>query len=573
MSVRYVSEPGTDDMNVDASTESLRRASMAATDREWMMREFAPLAGEAIDPQNMSVETCSRARTVTRVVLGTAALTAAMSLSGCGLFGPDRNPPAMAQPDHYSVEGQSAQLPKAEGVAQQLDIGAAPVPQWWKSYGSDALNALVDEGLANSPSLAATQHTLKAAREGLRSEIGNSLFPSVDVGFAPSRQRALGIPILPTQETFLENVFAAQVQASYTFDFFGAALLADRALAGQVQQQAFQLDSTRRALAANIVVATINVASLNEQVLATEQLVALGEQRSQQTAARYKLGGASSDDALSAEQDAANAAATLPGLRAQLLAMRHAQAVLIGRTPDKAPEPLSLDALHVPENVPVAVPSALLHQRPDILAAEAALRAAADQAGAATAAMFPSLTLSASYGRGGFDWTTFTSPAGAIWSVGAQLTQPIFHGGALVARKHQYEETYEAAVSQYKQTVLSAFQTVANNLVSLDEDANTLVQTRRAMDAAQGTTRDTESKYKLGATPFYATLSAGQQYQSARVQFVRARAQRLADTASLFDAMGDPPVDYEGNSLRDTVKATQSSQSTPPSQSPKSVTQ
>lgn len=490
----------------------------------------------------------------TRVLTSIALGVLTLGVGGCGLFGPDRNPPAMALPDHYSVQGQAAQLPSAEGVSQQLDIGAQPIPEWWKAYGSDALNALVDEGLAHSPSLAATRHTLDAAREGLRSEIGNSLFPSVDVGFAPSRQRTLGIPIIPNEETFLENVFAAQVQASYTFDFFGAALLADRALAGQVQQQAFQLESTRRTLAANIVIATINVASLNEQVEATQRLVELGEQRSQQTAQRYRLGSASSDDALSAEQDAANAAATLPTLRAQLLAMRHAQAVLLGRTPDKAPEPLPIDALHLPDNIPVAVPSALLHQRPDVLAAEAALRAAADQAGAATAAMFPSLTLNASYGRGGFDWTTFTSPAGMIWGIGAQLTQPIFHGGALVARKHQYEQTYQAAVAQYQQTVLSAFQSVANTLVSLDEDANTLTQTHRAMNAAQGLTRDTESKYKLGATPFYATLSAGQQYESAYVQYIRARAQRLADTASLFDAMGSPPVDYEGNSLRDTVK-------------------
>ncbi|RKP51791.1 efflux transporter outer membrane subunit [Pararobbsia silviterrae] len=487
---------------------------------------------------------------LTRLALGALAL----SLGGCGLFGPDRNPPQIASPEHYSVEGQAAQLPAADGVAQRLDVGAQPVPQWWKAYRSDALNALIEEGFANSPSLAATQHTLNAAREGLRSEIGNSLFPSVDVGFAPSRQRALGIPILPSQETFLYNIFDAQVQASYTFDFFGAALLADRALAGQVQQQSLQFDAARRALAANIVVTTVNIASLNEQVHATEKLVELGEQRAQQTAARYTLGGASHDDALSAEQDAANAAATLPAMRAQWLAMRHAQAVLIGRTPDKAPEPLTLDELHLPDDVPVAVPSELLHQRPDILAAEAAVRAAADQAGAATAAMFPSLSLSASYGRGGFDWTTFTSPAGLVWSMGASLTQPLFHGGALVARKHQYEQSYEAAVAQYKQTVLSAFQTVANTLVSLDEDANTLTQTHRAMDAAQGMTRDTDAKYKLGATPFYATLSADQQYQSARVQYLRARAQRLADTATLFDSMGSPPVDDAGHSLRDTIK-------------------
>ncbi len=460
-----------------------------------------------------------------------AAAALALSVAACGAFGPSREPPAMPSPAHYAVDASSEKLPLADGVAQQLAVGTRPLPKWWMMYQSDALNALVDEGLAKSPSLAAAQSTLQAAREGLRSQIGQNMLPSVDVGFSPTRQRALGIPILP-QETFLENIFAAEVQTSYTFDFFGAAVLADRALARQVQQQDYQLESVRRALAANIVVATINAASLQEQVNATEELVALGERRAQQIAARYTLGSASFDDNLAA----------LPALRAQAVAVRHAQAVLLGRTPDQAPVPVSLDALHLPDRVPVSIPSDLLHQRPDILAAEAAVRATADEAGAAAASMFPSLTLSASYGRGGFDWSTFTSPAGAIWSVGASLTQPIFHGGALVARKHQYEAAHDAAVAQYRQTVLAAFQNVADTLVSLDEDANTLVQAQRAAAAAYSAQRDTESRYRLGATPFFSTLTAGQQYQSANVQYVRARAARLADTAALFESMGNPPV-------------------------------
>jgi NodT family efflux transporter outer membrane factor (OMF) lipoprotein len=472
--------------------------------------------------------------------IGVAALS--LSVAACGVFGPSREPPTMPSPAHYAVDAQAAQLPLADGVAQRLETGARPVPQWWAMYQSDALDALVEEGLGNSPSLAAAQSTLRAAREGLRSQIGQNMLPSVDVDFSPTRQRALGLPILP-QQTFLENIFTAQVKTSYTFDFFGAAVLANRALGRQVQQQAYQLESTRRALAANIVVATINAASLREQVAATEQLVALGEERARQTAARYQLGSASRDDMLAAEQDAANAAATLPALRAQAIAVRHAQAVLLGRAPDQAPVPLSLDALHLPDRVPVAIPSDLLHQRPDILAAEAAVRATADEAGAAAASLFPSLTLSAAYGRGGFDWSTFTSPAGAIWNVGATLTQPLFHGGALVARKHQYEAMHDAAVAQYRETVLAAFQNIADTLVSLDEDANTLVQAQRAATAAYAMQRDTESRYRLGATQYYATLTAGQQYQNASVQYVRARAARLADTAALFESMGDPQVE------------------------------
>jgi NodT family efflux transporter outer membrane factor (OMF) lipoprotein len=475
------------------------------------------------------------------VKLQPALLAVVLALSACTAFGPDRRPPPMPQPAHYSVEGQPAQTAQADGIVQQVASGARPVPRWWTAYGSDDLDALVEEGLKNSPSLAAARSSLQAAREQLRSQIGANMLPRIDLEFSPSRQRTLGIPILP-QQTFIENIFVAQANASYTFDFFGAAFLADRALAGQVRQQALQLESTRRALATNIVVATINAASLQEQVTATEKLVALGEQRAQQVAARYKLGSASREEMLASEQDAANAAATLPALRAQALAVRHAQAVLLGRTPDDAPPPLQLDALELPQTVPVSVPSDLLHQRPDILAAEAAVRAAADAAGAATASMFPSLSLTASYGHGGFDWSTFTSPEAAIWSVGASLTQPLFHGGALFARRRQYQANYEVAVGQYKQTVLSAFRTVADTLVSLDEDANTLVQTQRAEAAAREAQSDTDSRYRLGSTAFFVTLTAGQQYQNAHIQHVRARASRLADTAALFDSMGNPPA-------------------------------
>ncbi len=207
-----------------------------------------------------------------------ALVAVAVVLSACTAFGPDRRPPQMPQPAHYSIEGQPAQTAQADGIAQQVASDARPVPKWWTAYGSDDLNALVEEGLKNSPSLAAARSTLQAAREQLRSQIGENMLPKIDLEFSPARQKSLGIPVLP-QQTFIENIFVAQAKASYTFDFFGAAFLADRALAGQVRQQAFQLEATRRALATNIVVATINAASLQEQVTATEKLVALGEQR------------------------------------------------------------------------------------------------------------------------------------------------------------------------------------------------------------------------------------------------------------------------------------------------------
>jgi outer membrane protein TolC len=214
--------------------------------------------------------------------------------------------------------------------------------------------------------------------------------------------------------------------------------------------------------------------------------------------------------------------------------------VLLGRTPDQAPEPLTLDALRLPDPVPVTVPSELLHHRPDILAAEAAVQVSADQVGAAIAAKYPSLTLSASYGHGGFDWSTFASPAGAIWSVGGSLTQPLFHGGALEAKQRQAEAGYEGALSNYRQTVLSAFESVADDLATLDQDGKALAQAGRADRAAFEESRDLERRHALGAVPLATALAAGEHYHAAHIRYLRARAARLSDTAALFDAMGDP---------------------------------
>jgi NodT family efflux transporter outer membrane factor (OMF) lipoprotein len=467
------------------------------------------------------------------------ALLIGLALGACSALGPSRAPPAIPAVPRYAAGPVPEQLPAADGKAQRLAVGARPIPAWWTLYASPELDALVAEGLANSPSLDAARHALQAAREGLRAELGESLFPSVGIALAPERERALGLPPSPF-EPALANLFTVEAQTSYTFDFLGGALLAHRALAGQVQQQAYQFEATRRALAGNIVVAAINAAALAEEVAATERLVAFDEERAARALSLYHDGSTAHDDALAAELDAANSAATLPGLRAQLSAVLHAEATLLGRTPSAAPEPLALAALHLPETLPLAVPSELLHQRPDILAAEAALRASADEAGAATSALFPSLTLSASYGRGAFDWTQLRSPQSTIWNVGAALAQPLFNGGALRARRREYLDLYEEAAADYRRTVLAAFQSVADSLVALDEDAHALAASAQAADAAALVREHTEARARLGALPLTAVLVAGRQAESASIQRTRARAQRLADSASLLLAMGDP---------------------------------
>jgi len=470
-----------------------------------------------------------------------AAFVAALMLTACAAFGPPRTPPSMASPAHYSVAPSNPQLSADHTPPQQLVIGAAPVPEWWRAFGSPQLDALVSEALEKNQSLAAAKANLRAAHEQVREQVGDNLYPHLDAGFAPSRQRGLGIPDI-AEQTFLYNVFAAEVQGSWTIDFLGASALADRALLGQVRAQVYELEAARRTVAYNVVLAVINAASLQTQIDAVGEYADAAERRAKQLHERFALGSASHLEMLTAQQEAAEAQRVLPPLHRQLLAAQHAEAVLLGRTPDTAPRPLSLEELHLPDRLPVTVPSELLHQRPDILAAEATVRASADAAGAATAALYPSLSLSASFGRGGFDWSTFASPAGAIWGVGASLTQPLFHGGALRARQRQYQATYEASVAQYRQTVLAAFQSVADTLVALEDDAKELEQTQRSADALKEVQQELEGRYASGSAPFYAVLGARSQYQSAYVTYVAARAARLTDSAALLDAMGNPSV-------------------------------
>ncbi|GAA4330820.1 hypothetical protein GCM10023144_18840 [Pigmentiphaga soli] len=459
-----------------------------------------------------------------------------LTLAACAL-GPDGSPPEAPRPARYGAQPLAAQTAAAGGVAQRFEVGARPVPEWWKAYGSPALDALVAEGLANSPDLAAADRRLSAAREQLKAQIGGNLLPSVDAGAEASRGRRLALPTTPSP-TALYNLFVGQLQAQYTFDLFGAARYANASLAARVDRQVFQLDAARRALAANIVTGAIDAAVLRAQIEATERLVALAAQDARETQRRHELGAVAQGDALEARRSAAALAASLPGLRAQWQATRHALAVLLGRTPDQAPEDLDISQLATPAQLPVVVPSELLAARPDIQAADAALKAAAANVGVATAQMYPSLSLSATMGKGGFDWSRALSGAGDIWTVGASLSMPLFHGGALRAQRRAALADYDAAVDDYRQTVLAAFRNVADSLARLEQDADALAAADTAREAAGRAFADARRRVELGAVPPSAARAREQQYLDAQVQALARAGARLSDTAALFQAMG-----------------------------------
>ncbi|KCB45089.1 efflux transporter outer membrane subunit [Bordetella hinzii] len=470
-----------------------------------------------------------------------------LALAGCALA-PDGRTPDMPHPAHYGVAATPPATVSAQGVAQRLIPGGGAVAQWWRGYGSPELDAWVDEGLANSPDLAAADRSLAAAREQLRAQVGESMLPSVDAGAQANRQRQLGLPVFESP-TALYNTFVGQVRAQYTFDLFGASRYANAALAARVDQQALRLEASRRALAANIVTTAITAAALREQVELTQRQATLAREVARDARRRFELGSASQQEALDADQNANDIAAGLPGLRSRWQATRHALAVLLGRTPDQAPPDLAYARLQVPADIPVSVPSQLLAQRPDILAADAALKGAAAEVGARTAQMLPQLSLSASMGRGGFDWGRALSGAGGgIWAIGASLTQPLFHGGALMAERRAAQQEYEGAAAQYRQTVLSAFRNVADSLAALEADNEALAAAEAARRAAEGSWRNTARRVELGALPGYQGRAAELHYVQARVAELRYSSDRLGATAALFHAMGttQPPTPPSG---------------------------
>jgi len=225
----------------------------------------------------------------------------------------------------------------------------------------------------------------------------------------------------------------------------------------------------------------------------------------------------------------------------------HALAVLLGKAPAEwTPPDLDLETIALPEELPLTLPSSLVRQRPDILAAEAQLHAASAAIGVATAQLYPDLTLSAAWTQQSGALGTFLDPASAAWSIGASLTAPLFHGGTLEAQRRAAVEGFNAELAVYRQTVLQSFGQVADVLRALEHDAELVAAERRALDTAEASLKLTQDSFSAGQATFLQVLVAQRLYQEARLGYVRARAQRYLDTAQLYVALGGAAADWNG---------------------------
>jgi NodT family efflux transporter outer membrane factor (OMF) lipoprotein len=256
---------------------------------------------------------------------------------------------------------------------------------------------------------------------------------------------------------------------------------------------------------------------------------------------RYQLdkGYASRVDLAAQESQLAQIAATLPPLLKQQQQQDDLLAVLAGRFPSEAPaETFDLASLQLPEDLPVSLPSRLVQQRPDVLQAEANLHDASAKIGIATANRLPNFVLTANAGNSAAAINQLFSTGTGFWAIGATATAPLFDGGNLLHQERAAKAAYAQAAEQYRSTVLTAFQNVADTLVALEQDGAALKSAAAATGAAKVTLDLAQRQVKDGYASYLSLLSAEQAYQQARIALVQAQAIRFADTAALFQALG-----------------------------------
>ncbi len=469
-------------------------------------------------------------------------LAALLCIAGCTV-GPDFQRPDAPATSSYGAQPVTttvAATHSAAGDAQRFTRGGDIPGDWWTLFHSAALNALIEQSLANNADLKAAQAALLVAHETTLAQRGVR-YPGVTAGVSASRQQDPpgALAPVPSNNAFLYNLFTPQVSVSYAPDLFG---LNRRTLeSAQAQEQAvrFQTIATQVTLSTNVVLATVQQASLRAQVDATEQLVGISAKMLQVLHYQLDKGYVGRLDVAAQESQLAQVTATLPPLRKQLAQQQHLLAVLAGQLPSQAtPAPFALSSLQLPQDLPLSLPSVLVAQRPDVRQAEAKLHAASAQIGVAIANRLPNISLTANAGSTALAIGQVFKAGTGFWSLGADIAAPIFQGGALRHQERAAKAAYVQAAAQYRGTVLSAFQNVADTLTALAQDADGLRAAATAADAAKVTLDLSHRQLRDGYASSLTVLSAQQASLQTQIALVQAQAERYSDTAALFQALG-----------------------------------
>ncbi|MBU6410876.1 MAG: efflux transporter outer membrane subunit [Verrucomicrobia bacterium] len=469
------------------------------------------------------------------------AIAALLLFPGCTV-GPNFKKPAAPGMNGYTAVPLSPTTSGANvaGGETQHFIEGADIPgEWWTLFHSKPLNDLISLALTNNPDLKSAQAALAVAREDVFAGKG-AFYPALSGSFSASRSKTSSeISPTPSSSALYYSLFTPQVSVSYVPDVFGLSRRTVESLKAQEEAARFQLIATHVTLSANIVLAAIQEASLRAQIDATRQLIAANANMVQVTRQQFAKGAATHLDVAAQESQLAQTEASLPPLLKQLAQQRDALAALVGQfANNNMPERFAFSELRLPQELPVSLPSKLVEQRPDVRLAEENLHAASAQVGIATASRLPNLTLTADAGTMALTAGKIFAGGTGFWDLGASVTQPIFEGGTLLHQERAAKAAYFEAAEQYRSTVLTAFQNVADTLNALQQDADALKSAAAAASAAKVTLDLSKQKIQTGSAAPLDLLNAEQTYQQAEIVLIQAQANRYADTAALFQALG-----------------------------------
>jgi NodT family efflux transporter outer membrane factor (OMF) lipoprotein len=449
-----------------------------------------------------------------------AHMIAALALCGC-MVGPDYVKPKFDAPAQYK------ELPPHK-IAQPRDD--VPREHWWEIYGDARLNALEQDVAAANPTLAAAEANYRQAQAAVRVARGG-LFPGVTANVGAARAQT------PGRGT--GNAFTLGLTADWELDLWGRIRRGVESSQASAQASAADLESTRLSLQSELALDYLSMRIADAEKRVLDETVAAYERSLTLTQNRYNAGVVARADVVQAETQLLAAKVSQVDVTTGRAQFEHAIAILTGRPPSELTiEPSEGGAVPALPDIPVSVPSELLERRPDVAAAERRVAAANAQIGVATAAIYPTLSLSGTGGFAGSSFANWISLPNRFWSLGASLGATIFDAGIHIAQRDEAIAAYDASVANYRQTVLGAFQDVENALSTLRILEDEARVQDEALRSARLSVDLTLNQYRAGIVGFLNVVTVQAVALASERNSVELTGRRIAAHIALIKALG-----------------------------------
>lgn len=442
-------------------------------------------------------------------------------LSGCQSIWPDYLRPKVDVPAQYSEAADQAENKVSS--------------TWWTLYQDQTLNDLIAKSLQNNTDIKLAAARIEEANAVMR-EVGAALFPQVDLDAGASRSRVSELGANPVL-TNPRNNYNVQLGTSFEIDFWGKLRRAKDAARAQALSTRYAKDTVALSLSGSVASNYLILRSVESQIAIAQDNLKSREDSLALTKRRLEGGVASALDLHQAEVASANLSAQLTELNRLRAITAHQLAVLTGDL-NLNLAAADIKTLPIPPTPPAGLPSSLLEARPDVRQAEELMIAADANIGVAKAALYPTISLTGSFGGESLELGDILKSASRIWSGGLSLNLPIFDSGRLNSRVDQASAKQKQALASYEAAIQNAFREVNDALVNVRQNAERESALNRSQEAAKKALDISENRYKSGYTAYLDVLDAQRVYNDAVLAFIQSRQARLVATVELFKALG-----------------------------------